>query len=735
VLSRGTRVRIGARGVALAALALLGAGMARGAVVPVKIYALELEVSREGERLVVLADAPIAARVLDEGPRFLVLAIENAVLDRVTEKRLVPVAGTLVERATAMQRERGGRHEVRIVIDRAAGPAPRVSSAGSALEVDFPHSEAVRNAPVKMEFREASLEEVVRAVARASGETYAFDTGLSGSVTIIAPDAVTAAEAHALLDAALLFKGFVAVPMPGRGRKIVPIARAPAPWRTAIGEGGGDAPVATLLRLEAADAETLLTALRPLLGAYTLGYAYAPTNSLILVGPERRLERIQKAIRALDASEEERIVVWRVYHRSADEIAAQLEEAFDAQVLLDVSADPRSNLLVLRARSARVEELRTFVDRLDRPPIGGGVLHVLPVRYADADQLKIMIESLRSRGDDRAVRGEASLAGREFALAVDPHTRALVLRADPETARLVAEVVAELDRIPPQVLVDVTIAEVATSDTLALGFDYLLPLLTPSSAADVAAGVLGAPSGLAAGTGSLAAGYAGPPLLVPVVDALGNPIAGLDPNFELREFATLTADERQILVRSLLKPSLLVSSGDEHVIFAGENLPVPVSSGGEHDPLQTTQNIERKDVGLQLRVRPTVGQAGSVQMDVDIEVSSLAPSSSGDVTRVGPTFSQRTLSTSVVLDDGAVAVIGFAMVPRRFETSVGVPFLRSIPILGFLFRSTAERALNTTLLVTLQATVERDESAALTQALRRELAREVQASAAQLAAP
>ena len=93
----------------------------------------------------------------------------------------------------------------------------------------------------------------------------------------------------------------------------------------------------------------------------------------------------------------------------------------------------------------------------------------------------------------------------------------------------------------------------------------------------------------------------------------------------------------------------------------------------------------------------------------------------GDTQRVGPTFAQRQLSSTIYLEDGDVAVVGFATVPRAIQTTVGVPLLHSLPFLGFLFRSTEERWLDTTLLVSVQATIVREETLSLTRALRRRL--------------
>ncbi|HEY5656261.1 MAG TPA: secretin N-terminal domain-containing protein [Myxococcota bacterium] len=692
---------------------------APGAGEPVTIYAVELQVSRRGERLNVLADGPLGAEVLEQSPEFLMLRIPNAVLDASARERLEPAAGGVVQLVTALQRGRGERREVRLLVDSTAGPTPLLSASGRSLSIEFSTADAAPPSPLDLDFGETDLESVVRAVAQGTGETYAFDEGIQGTVTIRAPQPVSEAEALALLDAVLLFKGYAAVPMPGGGHKVVPIARAPAPWQASLRDESGGEPVTTLLRLRDADAEAVLAALRPLLGAHTLAFAHAPTNSLILAGAANRIVRLRSAIEALDAAQVDRVVIWQVLHRPAEDVAEQLQATFDTDELLAVQADARNNALILRARADRVDELRKFVLRLDRPVIGAGGLHVLPVHHADPEQIANTLAALKSGGRLPSSAGESSLAGREFTVAVDQRTHALVVRSDPETASIIADLLVELDRVPAQVRIDVTVVEVSTGESLALGFDYLLPLTVPKSSSDLIAGVLGNPTGLGVGQGNLNASFTRAPLLIPIVDPLGNPITLEIP----REQAALTVESREILIRELLNPTLYVASGEEHEIFAGDNVPVPVARADATNPLQVSRNVERKDVGLQLRVRPTVGQRGGVRLELELDISAVRTSLAGNVRQVGPSFTQRQLTSTIHLDEGDVAVVGFAALPRTTTRRVGVPFLHSLPLLGFLFRSTEERELDTTLIVSAQAAIVREETAALSRALRRELAR------------
>jgi hypothetical protein len=193
---------------AIVAAAAIAPRAAQSAPDPVVIYALEFEYSRVGERVVLLADAPIEARVLELSSESMMLGIEGAVLDPSVNRLLEPVRGSVVERVSALERGGFGRREVRVVIDRRASPDPTISASNRALVIEFPRPELAQLSPLKMEFRDADLEEVVQAVARITGVPYIFGDQIAGSVTILVYQPVSRSEAAALLDAALLMKGY-----------------------------------------------------------------------------------------------------------------------------------------------------------------------------------------------------------------------------------------------------------------------------------------------------------------------------------------------------------------------------------------------------------------------------------------------------------------------------------------------------------------------------------------------
>jgi general secretion pathway protein D len=231
----------------------------------------------------------------------------------------------------------------------------------------------------------------------------------------------------------------------------------------------------------------------------------------------------------------------------------------------------------------------------------------------------------------------------------------------------------------------------------------------------------------------------------------------------------------------LLRPNLLITSGHDHEIFAGDNVPIPVSqpsgtglgtlgtgttgtgttgteatttstasgtgnaaiAGGSAETgttgtgttgttgtgtgvvnttLSVRQNIERKDVGTRLRVTPTVGEQGGVTLDLDVEVSSLAASVAGDVTKVGPTIQQTRIESTIrLLGGGEIAVIATAAQPQLQKTKTGIPWMMDIPGLGWAFRKTSDHVVNHHLLIAARAEILRPESRDLADRFAREL--------------
>ena len=716
---------------ALLAFCALALASSRAAARDIAVYGLELEVSAERERLLIFSDAPLSPQLLPVDERTLMIALPGSVLDASAPTQIVPkVQGTVV-RVTAFERAEGAR-EVRVVVQRRPGADPRIEKRASVIAVDFdalPRGAAGGPDSIRVAYRNAPITQVVTDLARATGESLVFDDAAAalGSVTIEGPPQVTRGEALALIDSLLLLRGFAAVPGPGGVRKIVAISGAPSPWSASGKLPDSDAPITTMLRLENASATELVPILTPYLGANAFGAAYEPTNSLILSGPASLLRTLRVAITALDENVTGPPLIWPMRVASAETVANQLLAVAGERDIPYVSFDPRLNALLLRVRPGETERVRALVDRLDRPAHGAARVQVLKLRYADPEDLVERLVALRDSGASEAkdvATSRAGLRGLEFEAVADGPTHSIVVSGPPESVSAVLDVVSDLDRVPPSVRVEVTIAIADLDDRIDLGTDYFIPTLTnPKAPDDLIASVLGNPSGgglppqVPTVERPILARFTRAPLLFTFLDPITNQTITIPLP---RESAAISMNGRTVESNVLMRPNLLITSGDEHEIFAGDNIPIPVSHSGTTgtegapttlDPsLTITQDIERQDVGTSLRLTPTVGEQGGVTLGLHLEVSSLGESAAGPIEEVGPTITQIIVESTIRLRGGEIAVIATAARPRIVRSETGVPWLRDLPVLGWAFRTTSEETRKRHLLIAARAEILRPEA-------------------------
>jgi len=692
---------------------------------PVRITDLDFEVLPDAEVVRVRSDGELEIEVRELDADTLSIGLRGAVLDDRATARILPQGDRVVRVVTATPAADARGSLVRIRIEHAPGHRPAVEPTASGLSAAFAKAEArtLKKGTVP-QFRSIPMTRLIREVAAQNGETLLLTARIAQRISLLGPRPLYPGELSALLDTALLMKSRVAVPMPGGGRKIMNASGAPMPWVPDLPENPDDSPLVTLVRFEHVDSAALLGVLQPLMGRLTLGIAHEPTNSILLAGSAARVARLQRAMLALDQEPEEETLMLTLRERGSDEALELLKAIFEGDEIIAAESDPRTNTLLMKVRSSAVERLREIVARLDQKVDSSGALHVFRIHHADPVRLADQLSALQGATSDGRVAGSGSLAGRSFTAVVHEPTSSLVLKSDAATARLIGDLLAEIDVRPPRVRVDVMLVEVLTGSGFNVGFDALLPFGTLGGSGATGGFLASTPSfsngvsGLVAGGSNFVGRMTRDPLVVPIANALGDVVDVTVP----QEIFQIDAKESGSVARVLQNPSLLVASGDEQEIFVGDNVPVPVANTESFNSLSVSSSIERYDTGTTLRVTPTVGLEGRVQLELYVEVSRIGPWEAGDIRRVGPSFAERVVETTIQIPAGALAVIGFAARPFFQVKEVGVPFLRSIPILGALFRSRSLDERNSTLLVAVRVQVESAEQQALSRALTRELA-------------
>jgi general secretion pathway protein D len=358
----------------------------------------------------------------------------------------------------------------------------------------------------------------------------------------------------------------------------------------------------------------------------------------------------------------------------------------------------RTNTLIVRADSATRKELKELAEDLDSPTGEGGGTQVIYLKNADAESLVEVLQSTIGQEDGGDGEGQGPDAG-PVTIQADPQTNALVVRAGKNEFETIKEVVKKLDVRRLQVYVEALIAEVSTDTAREFGIQWqAAPAfkdgsnqgLVGTSSFTVGNSIQGAaqnPLGVGAG---LSVGYVDGTLTLPDGTEVAN-LAGL-----------VRALESTNDTNVLSTPNLLTMDNQEAEIVVGQNVPFVTGSFSSTDsgtavsnPFQT---IERKDVGLTLRITPQITEGSAIKMDIYQEVSSVTQQ--GEAQDI--VTNKRSLETTVVAENERMVVLGGLIQDETRENEQMVPLLGRIPLLGALFRYNSVSHSKTNLMIFLR---------------------------------
>ena len=427
---------------------------------------------------------------------------------------------------------------------------------------------------------------------------------------------------------------------------------------------------------------------------------------------------------------------------------------------VNVLVDPRSNGLILRASNpARLAAVRSMVDKLDQPSVdGGNNIRVVYLKNADATKLATVLRAAfgaaasgssnsgssgssgnslltagTSSGNTQSLTGanaNSTTSGGMSSTAAtsplsqsagpstggfvqaDPATNSLIITAPEPLYRQVRAVIEQLDGRRAQVYVESLIVKIDNTKAAQFGVQWQNLFGSKGDSTITGAGT-NFGTGLANiinATGAVAGGRTG------VTSALSSGSAPQGLNIgvlkKFGSFYTLGAVanffESQSGANVMSTPNIVSLDNEEARIVIGQNVPFVTGSyaatsatGGTVNPFQT---VDRKDVGLTLKIKSQIGEGGTVRMVVYQENSSVVPGSTGTN---GPTLDKSAIETNVVVDDGDLIVLGGLMKDEYTDGDDGVPGLSKIPLLGNLFKSENRRRVKTNLLVFLRPVVMR----------------------------
>jgi general secretion pathway protein D len=603
-----------------------------------------------------------------------------------------------------------------------------------AVAVFTPARAADDPASVAFNFQDVELPVLARFVSEVTGTNFILDDRVRGKVSVFSPTRVTPAEAYEVFQSVLAVKGFTTVPS-GRHVKIVPVRDA---RETALPrEGGGDQLVTRILPVVHGDAMSLVPVLQPLVSKDGVLTAHPDTNRLVVVDSRDNVDRLGALLADLDRpATATGAATVRLRHATAEAVADRLSEAFPQDggdpAGLRAVADRRANAVVLSGPAPALARARALALELDAPVAATrSDLHVRRLRYAAADRLVRVLSQLlgvpapppeegeptgsmltrtmggATRGLPHRERdatpqpistgtGDAIVLEGPVHITADPATNALIVSAGPRDWSVLSKVIDELDVARRQVFVEAIILEATADKTRALGIELQ------------AAGQ----SGSAIGLGRVDLGTLTPAQVDPtslpglILAAMSEHTVTLPNGLEVPAYsALLTALERDGEVNVLSAPNVVTTDNEEAEIVVGKNVPFIASratDGSNLDNLFTT--IERRDVGITLRMTPQITANDFVRLTLFEEVSDLDPLATaalGGPDELGPTTTVRSTSTVVSARDGQTVVIGGLIADTVRDDERSVPFLSDVPVLGHLFRRDEQRRVKTNLLVFL----------------------------------
>ncbi len=625
-----------------------------------------------------------------------------------------------------------------------------------------PPNQLAADEKVTLNFVDAEIDTVIKALGLFTQKNFVIDGRVKGKINLVSPRPLNREEALSTLLSALRLQGISVVEADGVA-KVLPEADAKLHGGSIRGQGDmngrGDQVITRVFQLRMESANNLLPVLRPLISPNNSITAYPANNTLVITDYAENINRLARIIASVDNSKISDVKVLPVQHAVASDMAALLSKsldegggtAADPGQRISIMADSRSNRLIIRSSSpGRVALATRLLEELDQPSSQPGNIHIVYLKNAEASKLAGILRSVIS-GDSGTSGASASSSlapgnsafqsgnnttgngnGSGFASAsgngnttnngslnsvsnnstgggmiqADPSTNSLIITAPEPVYRNLRSIIDKLDMRRAQVFVESLIVEVSAENVAEFGIQW--------QGVSNSTNVFGGTNFTTPGSGSniLTLGNAG------ASGALPTPGGGL--NFGLINGTALsiggvTIGNLGLLARALettgkanilSTPNLMTLDNEEARIIIGQNVPFVTgqyASTGNTATVNPFQTVERKDVGLTLKVKPQVSDGGIVRMQIYQETSNVASTTSTNLI----TTNKRAIETTVLVDDGQIIALGGLIEDSEKGSVEMVPFLGNIPFIGALFRYDNRKRSKTNLMVFLRPYVVR----------------------------
>jgi general secretion pathway protein D len=538
-------------------------------------------------------------------------------------------------------------------------------------------------------------------------------------------------------------KGFTTVEK-GNTIKII-LAREARQETIPTGAGNGAPPgaefITRIVPLQYVEGSEVVPLLTPLVSKDGMVSTFPSSNSLLLIDSRSNIDRLLKILGELDTEGSPGgLRVFPLSYAAPADITKMLVEIYQEGAggapgmkargrrfagtrssSLKFLPDVRTNSVIVLGPPEMLADVSDLIAKIDIPsPTSGGKINVYYLENADAEEVAKVLASLSekrpgaaptpppgARAAPTVTAGGVLSAELEGGVKVTPDkaTNSLVIVASPNDFQTLTEVIKKLDIRRRQVFVEAAIMEIDLDKALDIGVEW-------RGAVQAGGGQNGAIIGgtnfdFQGNLNSLFASLAsGTPLIFPGTGLIGAGIGGsvtLPDGTKIPAVAAvLRAAQTHSNMNILSSPHLLTQNNKEAEIIVGENVPFITSTSRDSTNLANVINtVERKDVGITLRITPHIHESEFVSMDIYQESSAVKDTSLLQTSTVGPTTTKRSAKTTVLVKSGDTVIIGGMMQETTLKSETKIPLLGDIPLLGYLFKFASNSKKKTNLVILL----------------------------------
>ncbi|WP_059122980.1 type II secretion system secretin GspD [Vibrio sp. MEBiC08052] len=582
-------------------------------------------------------------------------------------------------------------------------------------------------------FKGTDIQEFINIVGRNLHKTVIVDPSVRGKIDVRSYDTLNDDQYYGFFLNVLEVYGFAVVEMDNGVLKVIKSKDAKTsaiPVLDSSSNTDADSVITRVVSVHNVSVKELSPLLRQLVNNAGAGNVvhYEPANIILLTGRAAVVDRLAQIIERVDQAGNTDIDVVTLTNASAPEIV-RIVSALDTnketrslpQILQpQVVADDRTNSILISGDPKVRKRIVRLIKRLDIEMATKSNHRVVYLKYAKAEDLVDVLKGVSDniQSEKQGEQKSAPSSRSDVTIAAHKDTNSLILSAPQDIMKPLLDVISQLDIRRAQVLIEALIVEMSEGEGINLGVQWG----SIESGSEIQFGNSGASIGkVMVGleeakeqnsteyytdnngnrrpyTTTKSGSYKS------LSEALSG-VEGAAVSIVMGDWTSLiSAVSKDSSSNILSSPSITVMDNGEASFVVGEEVPVltgATSSSGNDNPFQT---VDRKEVGIKLKVVPQINEGDSVLLNIEQEVSNvLAADGAVDVR-----FAKRQLNTSVMVKDGQMLVLGGMIDERTQESDSKVPILGDIPLLGYLFRSTSTKVEKRNLMVFIKPTIIRD---------------------------